>query len=116
MHDGQRVAVIVDHILQGLARQTLGAFQGNRLDADTAVFVETDLGDAHFFFEELDDFGRFRRAGLPLDTGINVFRVFAEDCHVDIAWLLDRARHAFEPAHRAQAHIKVELLTQGHVQ
>ncbi len=116
MDDGQRIAIIVDHILQGLACQALGAFQGNRLDADAAVFVETDLGDAHFFFEELDDLGRFRRTGLPLDTGVDVFRVLTEDRHVDVAWLLDRARHAFEPAHRAQAHIKVELLAQGNVQ
>ncbi|MCY1174545.1 hypothetical protein D9M73_147510 [compost metagenome] len=116
MHDGQRIAIVVDHILQGLARQTLGALQRNRLDTDTAVLVETDLGDAHFFFKKLDDLGGFRRTGLPLDAGVDVFGVLAEDGHVDITRFLDRARHAFEPAHRAQADVQVELLTQGHVQ
>ena len=116
VHDGQRVAVIVDHVLQGLARQALGAFAGYRLDADAAVFVETDLGDAHFFFKELDDLGGFRRTGLPLDASVDVFGVLAEDGHVDVARLFHRARHAFEPTHRAQADVQVELLTQGHVQ
>ena len=115
VHDGQRVAVIIDHILQGLARQTLGAFLGYRLDADAAVLIETDLGDTHFFFEEFDDLFGFRRASFPLDPGVDVFRVLTEDGHVDVARLFHRAWHAFEPAYRAQANVQVELLTQGHV-
>ncbi|MNF58425.1 hypothetical protein D3C84_399800 [compost metagenome] len=116
VHDGQRVAVVVDHILQGLARQTLSAFLGNRLDADTAVLVETDLGNPHFFLEELDDLVRFRRAGFPLDAGINIFGILPEDGHVDVAGLLHRAGHAFEPAHRAQADVQIQLLAQGYVE
>ena len=116
MHDGQRITIVVHHVLQRLARQALGALQGNRLDADAAVFVETDLGDAHFLFKELDHLGGLGRTGFPLDTGIDVLGVLAEDGHVHIARLLHRAGHAFEPAHRTQAHIQVQLLAQRHVQ
>ncbi|MCY1350602.1 hypothetical protein D9M68_426790 [compost metagenome] len=116
MHDGQRVTVVVDDVLQSLAHQALGAFFGNRLHTDTAILIETDLGDAHLFLQELDDLVRLGRTGLPLDAGINVFGVLAEDGHVDVARLLHRARHAFEPAHRAQADVQIELLAQRHVQ
>ena len=116
MHDGQRIAVVIHHILQGLARQALGALFGDRLDANPAILVETDLGNAHFFLEELDHLDRFRRTGLPLDARVNILGVLTEDGHVHVAWLFHRAGHAFEPAHRAQAHIQVELLAQRHVQ
>ncbi|MNF77114.1 hypothetical protein D3C84_592520 [compost metagenome] len=116
MHDGQRLTVVVHHVLQGLAHQALGTFLGYRLDADTAVFGEADLGDAHFLGEELDDLVRLRSPRLPLDTGIDVFRVLTEDHHVHVLRLLYRARHAFEPAHRTQADIQIQLLAQSHVQ
>ena len=116
MHDGQRLAVVVHHILQGFARQTLGAFSGDRFDADAAVLVETDFGHTHFFFQELDHLVRFRRTGFPFDAGINVFGVLAEDGHVDVARLFDRTGHAFKPTHGAQADIQIELLAQGYVQ
>ncbi len=116
VHQGHRTAVVVDGVLQGLAHQALGAFLGNRLDADAAVLGEADLLDAHFLGEELDDLLRFRRTGLPLDAGIDVLGVLAEDHHVHVAGLLHRAGHAFEPAYRALADVEIELLAQGHVQ
>jgi hypothetical protein len=60
--------------------------------------------------------GGLGRTGLPLDAGINVFGVFTKDRHVHVARLLDRTWHTFEPAHRAQADIEVELLAQRYVQ
>ena len=40
--------------------------------------------------EEVEDLLRFRRAGRVLDTGVNVFRVLAEDHHVHFFWMFDR--------------------------
>ncbi|MNS72178.1 hypothetical protein D3C72_1055790 [compost metagenome] len=116
MHQGQRLAVVVHHVLQGLAHQALGALAGHRLDANATVLVEADLGNAHFLLEELDHLVRLGRAGLPLDAGIDVLGVLAEDHHVHIAGFFHRAGHALEPQHRAQAHVQVQLLAQGHVE
>src|SRR5690606_5881455 len=116
VNDSHGAAIIVHGVLQGLANQTLGTFLGNRLDADTAVFGEADLGDAHFLGEELDDFLGFRGAGLPLDTGIDVFGVLTEDDHVHVAGVLDRAGYTGEPANGALANVQVQLLAQGNVQ
>src|SRR5690606_27893995 len=82
VHDGHGAAVVVYRILQCLAHQTLGALLGYRLDADTATFGKADLGDAHFLGQELDHLLGFRGACLPLDTGVDVFGVLAEDDHV----------------------------------
>ncbi|MNF66429.1 hypothetical protein D3C84_482200 [compost metagenome] len=114
--DGHGAAIVVHGVLQGLAHQALGAFQGNRLDADAAILGEADLLDAHFLGEELDDLLGLGGASLPLDTGVDVFGVLAEDHHVDVAGLLHRAGHAFEPAYRTLANVQVQLLAQGDVQ
>ncbi len=116
MHQGQRLAVVVDGVLQGLTDQTLGAFDGDRLDADATVLGEADVGDTHLFTQELDDLVGFRGTGLPFDAGVDIFGVLAEDDHVDVGRLLDRARHAFEPAHRALTDVQIQLLAQRHVQ
>ncbi len=55
-------------------------------------------------------------AAGPLDAGIDVLGVLAEDHHVHFAWLLDRRGHALEPAHRPQADVQVEHLAQRDVQ
>jgi hypothetical protein len=46
---------------------------------------------------------------LPLDAGVDVLGVLAEDHHVGVSGMLDRARHAGEVAHRAQADVEIEL-------
>src|SRR5690606_2765544 len=116
VNDGHRAAIVVHRVLQRLAHQTLGALLGHRLDADTAAFGETDLGHTHFFGQELDDLLGFGGARFPLDTGVDVFGVFAEDDHVDVTRVLDRAGYAGEPAHRTLTDVQVQLLTQGNVQ
>src|SRR5690606_22432621 len=96
--------------------QALGTLLGNRLDANTAAFGETDLGNAHFLGEELDDFLRFGGVGLPLDTSVDVFGVLAEDDHVHVAGVLDRAGYTGEPTNRTLADIQIALLAQSYVQ
>ena len=48
--------------------------------------------------------------------GVDVLGVLAEDHHVRLRRVLERARHAAEVAHRAQADVEVELLAQRHVE
>jgi hypothetical protein len=54
--------------------------------------------------------------GRPLDAGVNVLGVLAEDHHVDLLGPFDRRGHALEVAHRAQADIQIQHLANGHVQ
>jgi hypothetical protein len=84
VHDGHRLAVVVDGVLDGGAHQAFGAFARDRLDADARGVREADLLDAHLVLQELDDLLAGVGAGGPLDAGVDVFRVLAEDHHVDL--------------------------------
>ena len=107
---------VVDRVLDRLAHQTLRAFTRHRLDADPRRIREADLLHAHLFAQELDDLLRLLRFGRPLDTGVDVFRVLAEDHHVGLFRLTHRRRHALEILHRTQAHIQIQFLAQRDVQ
>ena len=69
-----------------------------------------------FLREEVEHLLRLGRAGGPLDAGVDVLGVLAEDHHVDFLGMLDRRRHALEPAHRPQADVQIEQLTQRDVE
>jgi hypothetical protein len=70
----------------------LRALFADGLDADAAALREANLGDAHLVLQEIDDLLGARRVGFPLDAGVDVFGVLAEDDHVDQFRVLDRAR------------------------
>ena len=53
---------------------------------------------------------------LHLVAGVDVLGVLTEDHHVDQLGVHDGRGHAGEPPDRAQAHVEVEDLAQGHVQ
>ena len=59
---------------------------------------------------------RLVRARRPLDAGVDVLGVLAEDHHVDLLGLLHRRGDALEVAHRAHAGVEVEDLAQGDVE
>ena len=82
--------VLVDGVLDSFADQALGALGRNRLNADTAVLVKTDLGNTHLLFEELDYLVRILGTRFPLDTCVDIFGVFAEDAHINLVWLFNR--------------------------
>ena len=106
----------LNRVVERGANQPLGAFTRDRLDPDARGVREADFLDAHLLLQKLDDllcFGRFRR---PFDSRVDVFGVLAEDHHVDFFGMLDRARHALEIAHRAQADVEVEQLAQRDVE
>src|SRR5690606_28114242 len=116
VHQGHRGLVVVDGVLDGLANQALRAFTGHRLDTDTRGFGETDLVDAQLVLQEVDQFLGIGAFGFELDTGIDVFRVFAEDDHIDFFRLFDGRRHTLEVLNGAQANVQVKLLAQCNVQ
>ena len=116
MNDCHRRLVIVDRVLNSLADQTLGTFARHWLDANTGALWEANFFDAHFLDQEIDHLLRALGTFLPLDARVNIFGVLAENHHVGFLGLAQRRWHAFEVAHRAQADIQIELLTQSHVQ
>src|SRR5207249_1261460 len=103
-------------VLDRGACEPLGALARDRLDADAARPREPDLLDAHLALEERDHLLRLGALGWPLDAGVDVLGVLAEDHHLDLLGPLDRARHAGEVTHRSQAHVEVEHLPERHVE
>src|SRR5438132_10145983 len=63
--------------------------------------------------DQLPRLGALRR---PLDAGVDVLGVLAEDHLGDLLGAFHRARHAREVAHRAEADVEVEHLAEGHVE
>ena len=116
VHERHRRLVVVDRVLERLAHQPVGALARDGLDADARGLREADLLDPHLLDQEVDHLARAVGLGRPLDAGVDVLRVLAEDHHVDLVRLLDRRGNAGEPAHRAQADVEVELLPQRHVE
>jgi len=111
-----RLAVVVDGVLDRGADEAFGAFRRDRLDADAAGQREPDFLHAHFVLEERDEFLRFGRTGFPFDTGVDVLGVLAEDDHVHLLGMFDGRGDALEPHHRPQAHIQVEHLAERDVE
>src|ERR1017187_1684074 len=117
VHQRDAFEAVRDRVLDGHADQALGSGDGNRLDADAGI--EADLLLAafqHVFVEELDQAGAVGSSLLPLDTGVDVFGVLAEDDDVHALGVLHRRRHALVILHGANAAVKVENLPQGDVE
>ena len=116
VHEGDAAATLGESVFDRRSHQSLGPLARHRLDADAARLGEADLLHAHLALQEVDDLLRLGTLGRPLDSGVNVLGVLAEDDHVDRLGMLHRARDADEPAHRAQADVEVEELAQRHVE
>ena len=105
-----------DRVLDRLANEPLGPLARDRLDPDARGVREADLPHPHLVLEEGDQLAGAGGLGLPLDPGVDVLGVLAEDDHVRLGRVLERARHAWEMPHRPQADEEVELLPQRHVE
>ena len=108
-----RLAVVRDRVLNRHPHQPLGAGLGDRLDADAGI-RRNPL--PHFLRQEFDDPFGLRRALGPLDAGVHVFGVLAEDDDVHALGVRDRRRRAVEVADRPDAGVEVQHLTQRDVQ
>ena len=136
-----RLVPVCDRIAHRAVHEALGAQVRDRLDADADLHghvavrradafefllprigfllrAEADLVEPFrkFLREKIEQLLRIRRTRLELDASIDVLGILAEDRHVHPARIGDRRRHAFEPAHRTQAHIQIEHLPQGDVE
>ena len=116
MDDCNRTAVVIQRVLDGGAHETPGAVAGDRLDADAAVFGKADFADAHFVVQEGDHAAAFLGIRRPLDAGVYVLRVLAEDHHVGQIGTFHRGWDPREPSHGAQTDVEIQLLSQGHVE
>src|SRR5262249_2909798 len=109
-------AAVTEGVLDRGARQTLGALTRDGLHADAARLGEANLLDAHLALKEVDHLPRLGALRRPLDPGVDVLGVLAEDHHVDLLGMPRRARHAMEPAHGPEADVEVEHLAERHVE
>src|SRR5690606_11701169 len=110
---GYAAASPLEGVVDGHAHQALGAEGADGLDADARVLPQ---GNAQLVGQELPHPGGFRGVVAPLDALVDVLGVFAEDDHVHVAGVGHRAGHAGEPAHRPDACIQIQFLTNGYVQ
>lgn len=112
VHDGHDLAAMLDRELDGGAHDTARCELRNRLDADARVLANR----VTVLLRQRDEFERGRRAGGEFDARVDVFRVFAEDDHVQVLRALHHGHDAAEVAHGADAAVPVEVLAHGHVQ
>jgi len=112
---GDALAAVGERIADGRPHEAPGALFGNRLDADAGAVRKADFPHAHFLPQECDKLVHLGGARRPLDAGVDVFRVFAEDDHVCLFRMGYGTGHPGKPAHRTQADVEVEFLPQGHV-
>ena len=80
--------------------------------------TETNLVEVllKFLGQEIKYLVRFRSSAGIFDSGVNIFRVFAEDNHVDLFRTLYGRGNTFEILHRPQTNIQVEQLSQRDIQ
>ena len=117
MHERHRVAPVGDRVLDRRADQPLGALARDRLDADARASRGSGSSSRPSRSGgSRSPCGRLPDSASPLDAGVDVLGVLAEDHHVGLARVLDRARHAREVAHRPQADVEIELLAQRDVE
>src|SRR5256712_159025 len=109
-------AAVLDGVADGRADEPLGALLRHRLDADRGGVGEADVGDLHLLPEEVHHLPALGRPLRPLDAGVDVLGVLAEDHHVDLVRPLHRRRDTLEVLHRPEADVEVQHLAERDVQ
>ena len=66
--------------------------------------------------QEVDDFFGIGCFTHPLYAHINVFGVFTENDHIDLAWVFHWRWHTVEILYRPHTLVQIQFLTDGHVQ
>jgi len=88
--DRHRLALVGDRVLDRCADEALGPLLRYRLDANAGTGREANLLHAHLVLQELDDLPAALGIGFPLDAGVDVLGVLAEDDHVRLGRVLER--------------------------
>src|SRR6266542_4184509 len=116
--EGDALSLQADRVVDRRADEALRALARDRLHADAGRAGEPDLLELlrELPLEEGEDLLRLLGARLPLDAGVDVLGVLAEDHHVDLLRVLHRRRDALESADGAQAHVEVEELAERDVE
>ena len=113
VHPVDPLAAPAHGVVEGGPLQALGPELRHRLDPHPGVGPDLP---AEGVVQELDEPGRIGRARRHLQTGVDVLGVLPEDHHVDQVRLPHGRGHPLEPPHRAQAHVQVHDLADGHVE
>src|SRR5215472_3342519 len=117
VYQGDGLAAGLERVLNRHADETLGSSHRNRLNADTRVEADLLLPPLqHIFVKELDEALAVGGSLLPLNTGIYVFGVLAEDNHIHALRMLHWRRNALVILHGPYASIEVKNLPQGNVE
>src|SRR4029453_6389579 len=103
---------MAERVVDRAADKVLGRRRKNRFDANARVSVDLVPKPA----EEVDELGGAVRTFLKLDSGVDVFRVLAEDDDVNKFRARDRRGYAFEIANGPDAGIEIEDLAQCHIE
>src|SRR5207248_8961647 len=113
VHQRHRFLPLLDRVLNSHGNETLRSELRHWLDAECGFLADLALELLAQIGRELFRFGRAR---LPLDSGINVFRILAEDHDIDLLRLLDRSADTLEIANGPDAGVQGEDLPQGDVE
>src|SRR5208337_1483209 len=118
MDQGHGFQAVLEGVTHAAPHQLFGAGDRNGFDAHPRVEADLLLPSilAKKCVHKVDNKSRLLRPLAPLDTRVNVFRVFAEDDDVHALRIPDRRRHARNVFHRPPAGVEVQELPQGNVQ
>src|ERR1017187_9256043 len=116
VHEGHRLEMMGQRVLDGHAHQALGPGNGHRFDTNTGVFTNPLIGACqHFIVKKVNQFLCLGRSLFPLDAGVNVLGVLAVDHYVHALGVLYRRRNALVILNWTNAGIEVEELAQSDV-
>src|SRR5581483_6174727 len=116
VHQRDHAPLVLQRMPDGHAHQTLGAGDGNRLNADPGILPHLFSARLqHFVVNEADDLLCFRRALLPFDADVHILGILTEDDHVHLLRMKDGRRRSV-PLHRTHTGIEIENLPQGDIE
>ena len=138
VHQGHALALVLDRVADRAVNQAHAAGIADRLDPDAHPHIGREIFRADllpeflrlrfraeanfrerlrkFLLEKIEHLLRFRCARSPLDAGVNVLRVFAEDHHVHLLRVFHGRGHTLEILHRPQTNEEIEHLPQRDIQ
>src|SRR5207249_6311468 len=113
VHERHGLSAVLDRVPDRLPDQSLGAGLAHRLHPDPTVLAHPRM---ELPVQDLDHPAGFRRAFLPLDSGVDVLGALSKDYDVEAFRMGNGAWDARDPVDRPHVGVKVEYLPQPHVE